>query len=165
MIIDQNLILSGSANANGAWTGQSIAASAGTIVSTNVIDKAPLAGNQVADWGAGEDIDVSISVLTAITSGGAATVQFQLVEADDAAISSNVQVVSESAAYAYTELTTGKQVVLGYPRSTPRTAKRYLAVRYVIGTAATTGGTVIAALVNDVQDPAGRTFASGFSVA
>ncbi len=165
MIIDQNLILSGSANANGVWTGQSIAAAAGTIVSTNVIDKAPLTGNQVADWGAGEEIDISISILTAVTSGGSATVQFQLVEADDAAISSNVQVVNESAAYAYSELTTGKQVVLSYPRSTPRAPKRYLAARYIIGTATTTAGTVIAALVKDVQDLTNRTFPSGFSVA
>lgn len=167
MIIDQNLILSGSANAAGAWTGQSLAASAGTFLSTNVIDKSPFAPGSnppMPDWGIGEDLVCVFDITETVASGGAATVQFQLIESADPSMSSP-QVVVETAAYALSDLGAGKQIVLRIPRATPRTPLRYLAARYTVGTATTTAGKVITALVHDYQDLSNRTFPSGFTVA
>jgi len=165
MITDANLLLSGSCSAAGVWTGQSIAAVASTIVSTNAIDTAPLSigGNQAPGWGKGETLYAVFDILVAVLSGGSATVQFAVIESDSADLSSP-QVLCETGLIGKADLTIGKQIILPIPRSAPRTAKRYLGVQYTIGTATTTAGTVIAQLVHDVSDTQGQYFASGFSI-
>lgn len=161
MIIDANLTLSGSW-ANGVWTPQSIVGT-GNIISTNVVDTGPdaIGGNQPNDWGSGEGLRVAFELPTAVA--GATSVEFQLVSADDAAISVNTQILNSTGAIAIASLTAGKQFTLHMDRSAPYVARRYVAVRYVIVGTSTTG-TVIANIVKDYQDVQNNVYKSGFVV-
>lgn len=162
MILDSALLLSGAISATGVLTGQA-ANGAGSILSTNTIDLAPLTlgGNQVSDIGAGEHINVEFSVLTAPTVG--TSVQFQLIQADDAALSSNVQVVTQSDAFPIASLPAGTIVPMKWDRAAPYAGKRYFGARYVnVGAIATFS--VVAAAVKNVQDVKNIYYKSGYSV-
>lgn len=165
MILDGLLQFSGSVNPT---AGQLVTA-LGNTVSTNVIDLAGVGtGNTTRDIGAGSALEVEVSVLNTLTSGGAATVQFQLLQADDAAMSVNPQVIVQTDAIPFSQLTAGTIVPLHYDRASPYPARRYIALRYVIGTAALTNATgqFLAAIVKDLQDKGNNTiFNSGFAVA
>lgn len=164
MIVDALLQFSGSVN---PVAGQLVTA-LGNTTSTNVVDLAGTAGTQQArDIGAGAALEIAIEILQTLTSGGAATVQFQLVEADDAAISTNVQVINQTDAIPIANLTAGTLVPLHYDRAAPYPARRYIAIRYVVGTAALTNATgqFFATVVKDFQDKGNNTlFNSGFAV-
>lgn len=162
MILDQALFLSGAVSAAGVLTGQA-ANGAGSILSTNTIDLGPLTigGNQPGDIGGGEALEVAISVLTAPTVG--TTVQFQLIQADDAALTSNVQVINQTDAFAIASLPAGTLVPLHYDRAAPYSPKRYIGVRYV-NTGAIATFSVAAAVVKSVQDMKNMYFKSGFAV-
>jgi hypothetical protein len=107
-------------------------------------------GNAVVkDLGRGAPVEVVVQVTTAFTSSGSATVQAQLVMADDAALTSNLVVLDETAAIAVATLVAGYQFRL---RAVPQgITKRYLGVRYVIGTATTTAGKCTAFLASSRQ--------------
>lgn len=159
MIIDALQQFSGTVNPT---AGQLITAT-GNTVSTNVVDL-----GIARDIGQGESLEVAIQILQTLTSGGAATVQFQIVGADDAAISTNVNVYVQTDAFVYSTLTAGKMIPLHWDRAAPYPARRYVAVRYVIGTAVLTNGTgqFFATTVKNFQDSGNSTiFASGFTVA
>lgn len=164
MIIDALLQFSGSVNP----TAGQLVTSTGNTVSTNVLDLAGVGtGNTARDIGQGEGLEIAVEILQTLTSGGAATVQIQLVEADDAAISTNVNVIVQTDAYAYTSLTAGTIIPLHWDRAAPYQARRYIALRYVVGTAALTNGTgqFFATTVKNIQDKGNNTlFNSGFSV-
>jgi hypothetical protein len=169
MITDNNLTLSGSYS-NGVWTGQSIAQVVGTYVSTNVIDLASLsfgaAPNQPNDYGAGKQLIVAFSIVTALAGGGA-TVTFQLVDADDAAISVNPEVLVQTAAIPVANLGLGALVPLTWDRAAPFNPRRYFAARYVIAGATTTTGAVVANVVetiDDVKFVGAGAYKSGFAV-
>ncbi|RMD00063.1 hypothetical protein EAY64_05555 [Aquitalea palustris] len=167
MYVDSLLQLSGSITGN-TVSGQLVTATGNTL-STNVIDLAGVGtGNTARDIGQGEALEIAIEIMQTLTSSGAATVQFQLVEADDSAISTNVNVIVQTDAYAYTALTAGTLVPLHWDRAAPYQARRYIALRYVIGTAALTNATgqFFAATVKNFQDKGNNTlFNSGFTVA
>ena len=161
MILDSLLQFSGTVNPT---AGQLVTA-LGNTVSTNVIDLA--GGNTARDLGQGEPLEIQIQILQTLTSGGAATVQFQLVEADDTAISTNVNVIVQTDAFTFGTLTAGKIIPLHWDRASPYQARRYLALRYVIGTAVITNGTgqFFATAVKSIQDAGNNTlFNSGFAV-
>jgi hypothetical protein len=163
MILDANLILSGSISAAGVVTGQA-ANGAGSILGTNTVDLGPLAigGNQVGDTGAGEPIEVEFSILTAPTVGTSVT--FQLIQADDAALTSNVQVLTQTDAYPIASLVVNAIVPLHWDRAAPYSPKRYVGVRYVnVGAIATFS--VFASTVKNLQDVKNLYFKSGFAVA
>lgn len=132
---------------------QDLAQAAASYLSTNTIDQGavgttPFNGSPPADIGRSRQVQVMAEITETFTSGGAATLQVQLVSADNAALSSNLTVLSETPAYALAALTQGKQIPLAYG---PGVTQRYLGMRYVIGTAATTAGKVSAGLVMDRQ--------------
>lgn len=136
---------------------QTIAAAAGNILSTNAIDtwgaaSAPtipgLGGSVLKDVGRGNSPKLLAQVTETVTSGGAATVQFQLVMADDAALTTNLTVLAETPAIGYATCVAGYQARLEVP---PGVSRRYLGMRYIIGTATTTAGKVTAGLVSDKQ--------------
>lgn len=143
MILDQDLVFSDA---------QDIGQVAGTYVSTNAFDNGAA---QTIPGGFGtvqkdplrglEGMELLIKIIEAVASGGAATVQFQLVQADDAALSSNVDVIAETPAIGYATLVAGYEVRLALPKK--GITQRYFGLRYIIGTATTTAGTVTAALV------------------
>lgn len=140
-VLDANLMFAGS-YATGNLVPQLITA-IGATAGANVVDLAPSgqSGNQLGDFG-NEEVSVIFQVKNTLTSGGAATVQFQLVQADDAALTTNVQVLNQTDAFPYTILTAGTWVPLGWPKLPSSYApKRYAGIRVVIGTAILTNAT------------------------
>lgn len=162
MILDALMLLSGSVSALGVLTGQAVNG-AGSILSTNTIDIAPLAlgGNQAGDIGAGEELYVEFSVLTAPTVGTSVT--FQLIQADDAALTSNVQIISQTDAFPIASLPIGTIIPLHWDPSAPYAPKRYIGARYVnVGAIATFS--VAAAVVKNVQAVKNLYYKSGYAV-
>ena len=162
MILDAALLLSGSFSTLNVLTGQA-ANGAGSILSTNTVDLASLAlgSNQATDTGAGEPLNVTFSVLTAPTVGTSVT--FQLIQADDAALSSNVQVICQSDAFPIASLPAGTIVPMKWDRAAPYAPKRYFGARYVnVGAIATFS--VVAMVTKNVQDVRNIYYRSGFSV-
>lgn len=162
MILDNNLTLFGSISALGVLAGAA-ANGAGNILSTNTVDLAPLTigGNQAGDTGAGEGLRVEFNVLTAPTVG--TSVQFQIIQADDAALTSNVQVINQTDAIPIASLPAGTLVPVHLDRAAPYAPKRYLGARIVnVGAIATLS--VFAAVVKDMQDVKNINYKSGFSV-
>lgn len=163
MILDNFYVLCGSVSAAGVISGQSMNGTDTTVLSTNTVDLGPLAlgGNQVGDTGAGEPLEIAISVLTAPTVG--TSVQYQLIQADDAALSSNVQVINQTTAFAIAALPAGTLVPLHWDRAAPYTPKRYVGLRVVtVGAIAT--HSVFAVLAKNIQDVKNIYFKSGFAV-
>lgn len=164
MIQDALLQFSGTTNPT---AGQLITA-VGATTSSNVIDTAGVGtGNTARDIGMGESLEIAIEILNTLTSAGAATVQFQLVQADDAAITTNVQVIATTDAFPFAFLPAGTIVPLSYDSATPYPRRRYVALRYNIGTAALTNGTgqFFASVVKDLQYQGNNTlYNSGFVV-
>ena len=162
MILDNNLILAGAVSAAGVVTGQAFNG-AGNILGQNTIDLAPLAlgGNQAGDTGQGEAQAIEFSIITAPTVG--TNVQFQLIQADDAALSVNVQVIIQTDAFAIAVLPAGTLVPLHWDRAAPYPPKRYVGVR-VVNTGAIATLSVFAAVVKNVQDAKNIYFKSGFAI-
>jgi len=127
-----------------------------TAVSTNTVDL-----SQARDIGEGEDLYMNFAVGTAFAGG--TSVKFEVIVADNAALSSNVLVVGSSDAIATASLTAGASQAVRINPQVASTGKRYLGARYtVVGTY--TAGTVTADITHTIQD--GKKFyASGFSVA
>jgi hypothetical protein len=163
MILDNFLLLSGGVSGAGALTGQAVTV---TAVSTNSIDTNPdsLGGNQPNDLGRGEPLEVAISVLQTATAAGAATVNFELVQADDAALTTNVETLVQTGAVPIAKLTAGTLVPLHLDRAAPYTPRRYIGVRYTIGTGPLTAGSFTAAIVKNVADVQNIYAKSGFAV-
>ena len=93
-----------------------------------------------------------IQVTTAFATATAATVSFELASDDAAAI--NVTTGSKhvrTAAFATTQLTAGKQIIVPLPAGLPD-YERYLGLIVVTAGAATTAGAINAFLTNDAYD-------------
>ncbi|SDC69075.1 hypothetical protein SAMN05428966_102124 [Massilia sp. PDC64] len=161
MILDAAMLLSGSYSAAGVLTGQAVNG-AGSILSANTIDTAPLTigGNQAADTGVGEELYVEFSVLTAPTGG--TNVRFQLIQADDAALTSNVQVINQTDDIPIANLPAGTIVPLHWDPAAPYAPKRYVGARYV-NTGAIATFAVAAAVTKNVQTRQ-TSMKSGYSV-
>lgn len=162
MILDNFLIVAGSVSALGVVTGQAFNGAA-TAVSTNSIDNGPdlLGGNQAGDIGIGEELDFSISIVTAPTVG--TSCQYQVIQADDAALTVNVQVVNSTAAIPIASLPVGTLIPISVDRAAPFAAKRYMGIQVVtVGAIAT--HTILAAMVKSFQDMKNNLFKSGFAV-
>ena len=162
MILDNFHLFSGAVSAAGVLTGQAVNG-AGNVLSTNTVDLGPLTlgGNQVGDFGAGEPLEVEISVLSAPTGG--TNVKFQLIQADDAALTSNVQVINSTDDIPIANLPLGALVPLHWDRAAPYAPKRYVGIRYV-NTGAIATASYVAATVKNVQDIRNIYFKSGYAV-
>lgn len=162
MILDNLLVLCGSISAAGAISGQAMNG-AGNVLSQNTVDLGPLAigGNQVGDVGAGESLEVVFNILTAPTVG--TNVQFQIIQADDAALTSNVQVINQTDAFPIASLPAGTLIPLHWDRAAPYAPKRYWGLR-VVNTGAIATLSVFAAVAKNVQDLKNLNPKSGFAV-
>lgn len=162
MILDNFQFLSGAISAAGVLSGQLITNN--STLSTNTIDLAPLAigGNQPGDTGAGNDLTIVFSILVAPAT--ATTMQFQLIQADDAALTTNVQVINQTDAFPIASLPAGTVVPLGWDPAAPYAPKRYIGVRYVGTGSAVTAMSVAAAVVKDPQAVKNLYYKSGFAV-
>ena len=163
MILDNFAMVSGSVSAAGALSGQAVTASA---VSTNSYDTGPLSlgSNQAGDIGRGEELFVAISTLVAAAAAGAATVNFEFIQADDAALTTNVETLAQTGPIPKASLAAGAIVLLQVGRATPLAPRRYVGVRYTVATGPLTAGTFVAAIIHDPQDIAGIYGKSGFLV-
>lgn len=129
---------------------QSLAAAAGNVLSTGSYDLGPTTnvdskGNTVISDAGRSQLDLFVQLIAAVTSGGAATIDFQLVSADDGPLTTNITVLQSTGAMALAAMTAGKMIRLSLPVGI---TQRYIGLRYVIATATTTGGTITAALIN-----------------
>lgn len=146
---------------------QDISAVVSTIVSTNSVDLAPstIGGNQAPDIGSGMKIKAAFTITEAVV-GTVSTVQFQIITATDALLTTSVVVLGTTIAVPEAQLTLGAQMFVEMGQDVldvQGLVQRFLGCQYVIAVATTTLGTVTADFVIDVQD-GHRFYASGFSV-
>lgn len=126
-----------------------------TAVSTDKIDL-----SVARDIGEGQDLYMNFAVVTQLTGG--TSVNFEVVVADDAAISTNVTVIGSSGAIATAALVAGYNTAVRLNPSIASLGRRYLAARYtIVGTYS--AGAVTADVVSDIQDGR-KSYASGFAV-
>lgn len=163
MILDANLVLSGAVSAAGVLSGQSFNGAA-TALSTNTIDLGPLtigANQGMLDTGGGEPLEVEVSILTAPTAG--TTCKYQLVQADDAALTTNLQVINSTDDIPIASLPAGAIVALHYDRAAPYAPKRYVGLRVItVGAIAT--HSIFASVVKNIQDVKNIYAKNGFAV-
>lgn len=136
---------------------QTIAAAAGTVVCDHSIDLGAAGtvppgfqarGTPRHDIGASaKPPKLFIQIDQTVTSGGSATIRFDLIQSDNADLSSP-DILASTQAIAYATLVAGYQPRLELPAGI---SKRYIGTQYVIATATTTAGTVTAGLVADKQ--------------
>jgi len=149
MILDRQLLLS---------ENQDLSQTAANYLSTNSIDLGTtgtipgVGGTPVSDVGRGTPKNLFVQVTETFTSGGAATLQVHVVSGTavdgNGQLSAGVKIHNSSRVYALADLVAGKQLEVAIP---PGIDQRYLALRYDIGTATTTAGTVTAGIVLDRQ--------------
>ena len=162
MFMDRNTTFSGTrVVATGALLGQ-VVASGSPVVSTDSYDSGPLVigGNQPTDFGMGEIAEVSVSVL--VTPVGGTAMQFAIIQADDAALTVNVQVLAATAAIPIANLTAGVNVQLPFRSANPLPPKRFIGVQY-IPTGVFTAGSYFAGAVAKVGTRV-PFYKSGFAV-
>jgi len=135
MYVDKQCLLS---------DGQDLSQTTGSYYSTYAYNLA-----STYDVGMGRPIAVVICVDEAFTSGGSATVTFTVIDEEDSTLDgSSVEIVS-TRAIAIATLTLGKVIVLPIPAGI--ITQQYIGMKYTIGTATTTAGTVTAFLAFDAQ--------------
>jgi hypothetical protein len=126
-----------------------------TAVSTDTVDL-----SVARDMGEGGDLYMNFAMTEAF-AGGTST-NFEIIIADNAALSSNVVVIGASGAIVTASLTLGTNVAVRLNPQIASLGKRYLGARYTVS-GTNTAGKVVADIVMDVQD--GKKFyASGFAV-
>lgn len=136
---DQNLLFADN---------QQLDAGAGNVllsfsVDTRVAGTPSIGGPLLKNFGAANPMDITFVVTEAFTSGGAATLQWQIVQADDGPLTVNLEVLRQTGAEGVALFTLGSWFHLG---KVPSMDRRFLGVRLVIGTAATTNGAVTGGL-------------------
>lgn len=120
-------------------------AGTGLALVGDVIDLGPNA----RDIGAGEPMSLVVQITTAVTSAGAATVEFQLATDAAAAIATDgsASVHAKSAAIGKATLVAGFEVVLPLPPAAGTPYERYLGLLQNVGVAALTAGAINAFVV------------------
>lgn len=113
--------------------------------STNVIDL--LRAGQ--DIGNGENLWVEVSVPTAFTAGGSATLQVELVTSADAALGTPTVLHDQSAVIAVATLVAGFVLQFRFP--VHNTMLRYLGLIYTVATGPMTAGNITAGIQKDIQ--------------
>ena len=126
-----------------------------TAVSTDSIDL-----GLARDIGEGEELMMNFAVGTAFAGGTSIT--FEIIVADNAALTTTVTVIGSSAAVATASLVAGKMEAVRLNAQVASLGRRYLGARYTVS-GTMTAGTVTADVVLDIQDGR-KSYASGFSV-
>ena len=122
---------------------QTCANAASTVLSTNVIDT-----QDARDIGQGQPIYLVIAIETAVTSDGAATVQFRLRSDSVAAIHATTSTAHvDTGAIPKATLVAGYRQVIPLPMGVAY--ERYLGVQHIVAAATTTAGTYNAFLTLD----------------
>lgn len=156
MILDRNLIVSGSVGGTATsptLTGQAITA---TAVSTDTIDL-----SNSRDLFAGNDLlKLRIDLTQAFNNLTSLTIE--IIQTDAADLTGNVTVIGSSGAVPLARLTLGARFVIEGNTRLLSTGQRYLGARYTVAGTAPTTGAVLADFGDQVQDF--KTYPSGFAV-
>lgn len=162
MILDRNLIVSGSVGGTAtspSITGQAVTA---TAVSTDTIDL-----SVARDIGSGgEDLILRAEITTTFLT--LTSLNIEAIVTDNADLTGNVTVIGSTGALSRTDgsLAAGERYnVRLNPRlaALARTGRRYLGVRYTVGGSNATAGAVFADFGVGVQDGL-KNYASGYSI-
>lgn len=172
MIDNENCFTTGASGITtpGFVPSQSDPTAIATTALNNVIDSGPLGGqntqapvaNAGRDFGMGYPTWLYLLIVTAPTSGGAATIDIQLVSSASASLTSpNVMLDLTGGAQSYNggKFAAGTAYRYAMPRFGPYVASintsgwlRYIGINWIVATAVLTGGTVCAFLSRDIQD-------------
>lgn len=141
-----------------------------TAISTNVLDlfstvtggDTNITPNTRIDIGAGEDVYLVVAVPVAITDASSdATLTVTLECADDAALTTNAQVIYSTGSLAFATYSAAGTRICAI--KVPSFAcRRYLGVRYTVGAGPFTAGAIDAFLTTNID--AQRIYKSGFTV-
>jgi hypothetical protein len=141
-----------------------------TTALNNVIDSGPLGGqntqapvsNLGRDFGMGYPSWLYLLVTTAPTSGGAATIDIQLVSSAAAALTSPIlmlDLTGGAQAYNGGKFAIGTAYRFALPRFGPFVTTlnpsgwaRYIGINFIVASAVLTGGALVAFLSRDIQD-------------
>jgi hypothetical protein len=134
-----------------------------TAISTNVYDLFPVGNgvnsNAVRDIGVGEDVYLVVQVDAAVTAAGAATVTVTLESSTTADLATAPTVHFASTPFAIAALGANKTLMTF---KLPADAyKRYIGVRYTVGTGPLTAGSFSAFFAKDIQ--AFRAYSKGYN--
>jgi predicted RecA/RadA family phage recombinase len=156
MIQDAKLLLSGAISASdNSITGQTVTGTNTSVLSTNTVDL-----STARDIGEGQDLYGRFQVSTA--AAGGTSVEFQVVTADNAALSTNVTVIGSTGAIATAALTAGARFACGVNPRIANNGQRYVGLRYVI-VGAMTAGVYVGDLGIEIQDGQ-KPYPSGFAI-
>ncbi len=155
MMVDALLALSGSITGN-TVTGQATFASSASVLSTNTVDL-----GIARDIGQGSDYAFGrFEVTTAFTGGTSA--EFQIITADDAALTTNVKVIGTTGAIPVASLTVGARLVCDINPVIGTKGQRYIGGR-TVNVGANSAGSIYADIGAEIQDGQ-KFYGSGFAV-
>ena len=156
MIQDARLLLSGSiSSSDNSITGQTVTGTNTSVLSTNTVDL-----STTRDIGEGTDLFGRFQVATA--AAGGTSVEFQVVTADDAALTTNVTVIGSTGAIVTASLTAGARFACDVSPRLASKGQRYVGLRYVI-VGAMTAGVYVGDLGAEIQDGQ-KFYPSGFAI-
>jgi hypothetical protein len=158
MILDNNLIVSGSVGGTAlapVISGQTVTG-ASAVLSTNTVDL-----TKARDLFEGNDL-IKLRALITVAFTGLTALTVEIIQADDAALSSNVTVVGSSGAIPVANLGAGKRIEVEGNSRIGSTGQRYLGVRYT-PTGTGTAGAILGEFGDQVQDGL-KNYPGGFAV-
>lgn len=154
MIVDSLLLLSGTISNLNVVTGQTVTGT-GNVLSTNTVDLL-----QVRDIGEGKDIYARFQATVA--QAGGTSVECQCITADDAALTTNVNVLATTGPILTAAWPIGARQAIKLSGKLSSKGQRYVGLRYVIVGTSTAG-----AFVGDLgleSQGGGAFYPSGFAV-
>lgn len=162
MYVDALLALSGSIVGN-TVTGQATFANAASVLSTNTIDLASggVPSGQVRDIGEGSDFAYGRVEITAAFTGGTSA-EFQIITADDAALTTNVKVLGTTGAIPVASLTLGARFVCQINPVIGSKGQRYIGGR-TVNLGANAAGSIYMDIGAEIQDGQ-KFYPNGFAV-
>jgi len=162
MIVDALLALAGSILGN-TVTGQNVFGNGTSVLSTNTVDLSSggIPSGQVRDIGEGSDyVFGRFEVTTAFTGG--TSCEFQVVTADDAALSTNLKVLGTTGAIPVASLTLGARFACDVNPVIGSKGQRYIGLR-AVNVGNNTAGAIYGDIGAEIQDGA-KFYPSGFAV-
>jgi predicted RecA/RadA family phage recombinase len=166
MITDALLALAGSISGNtvtpAAVFGSGTTVVSGSFTGGNVIDTASPGyptGN-VRDLGEGDPLYLRVQM--AVAAAGGTTMQFNIVAASDAALTTNVAVIGTTGAIPVAQLTLGARFAAAINPRIASKGQRYVGLQ-VINVGANSAGSIYADLGLEIQDGQ-KIYPSGFTV-
>lgn len=162
MYVDALLQLSGTISGN-TITGQTVTGNGVSVLSTNTVDLASggVPSGQTRDIGEGSDFAYGRFENTVASTGGT-SIEFQIITADDAALTTNVKVLGTTGAILTAALILGARFACQINPVIGSKGQRYIGARYVIVGNMTTGA-YVADVGAELQDGQ-KFYPNGFAV-